>query len=106
MATKSVELPEIGTITMNKRRGARHIRLSVSPEGQIRLSLPPWVPYATGIAFAKQKSEWLKSQVKPPIVLRHGMRVGKAHILDFSAGKTDKVTSRVTSGTINIKVPT
>ena len=43
MATKIVEIPEIGAVTLYKRRGNRSLRLSVAADGEIRVSLPSWV---------------------------------------------------------------
>lgn len=105
MASKTIELPDIGPVTLIKRKSSRHIRLSVSSEGQVRVSLPTWLPYASGVAFAKQKTPWLQKQIKPPIILRHGMRIGKKHSLAFLRSGTGKLSVRTVNHVINVNVP-
>lgn len=106
MATKQIDVPGIGTVTLYKRRGSRHIRLSVTATGKVRVTMPTWVPYQAGIEFAKQKQTWLAAQrpTEPP--LQHGMPIGKEHRLQFEAvAKGLKISSRLASPFIRIKVP-
>ena len=56
MATRTVDIPEIGAVTLYKRRGNRSLRLSVGANGEIRVSLPSWVPYKAGEEFARAKA--------------------------------------------------
>ena len=103
VATKQIEIAELGRLHLYKRKGARHIRLSVNSTGKIRVTLPPWVPYSAGIAFAQQKSDWLKLQVRPRQLLRNDSPVGKLHRLRFELGTT--LRSRVTDNEVIIKLP-
>jgi predicted metal-dependent hydrolase len=107
MATKTVELDGIGTVYLYKRRSSRHIRLSVTGAGKVRVTMPTWVPFSAGLAFAKQKTDWLQSQAKPAIVLRQGAAIGKRHRLLFLQKSGQKtVTTRITNdGVISIKLP-
>lgn len=107
MAIKQVKLPEVGPITLYKRKGSRTIRLSVTSTGQIRVSMPTWVPYSAGITFAKQKREWLLGQKRPPILLKHGMRIGQKHRLLFGSDPSrQRVATRLMKdGAIIIKMP-
>ncbi len=98
-------MPDIGSVTLIKRKGSRHIRLSVTSEGLVRVSLPTWLPYATGIAFAKQKTAWLQSQIKPPFLLRQHMLIGKEHRLEFIRSVSSKLSTRINPNTIRIHVP-
>lgn len=83
MATRLVFIEGIGQVTLAKRRGTRNLRLSINPNGRIRVGLPYWVPYKTAITFAKSRQDWIAEQqiLNQQAVLRSGVRVGKAHTL-------------------------
>lgn len=107
MATKSVLLPDIGTLKLYKRRGARSIRLSITPDGEVRIHLPYWVPYAAGVQFARSRQAWIvEQQNKLPKSLKHGQLIGKSHRIYFeSSEKATKPTSRVTVSAIRVTHP-
>lgn len=106
-AAKTVLLPEIGTLKLYKRRGARSIRLSVRPDGEIRVSLPYWVPYAAAVQFARSRQVWLAEQLqKVPKALRHGQSIGKSHRIYFEPSETSrKPSSRVTTSAVRVTHP-
>jgi predicted metal-dependent hydrolase len=86
MATKIIEIPEIGPVTLYKRRGNRSLRLSVSADGEIRVTLPTWVPYLAGEQFARSKAAWIvANRRKGGKNLQEGQAIGKAHHLHFVA---------------------
>jgi predicted metal-dependent hydrolase len=77
MAQKNVEIPGIGPVTLAKRRGSKNLRISIRPDNSVRISMPIWVPYATGISFALKKRDWIlkyKSTDKR-FLLEHGQRL-------------------------------
>lgn len=80
MATKQFELESIGVISVHKRRGSKSIRLSVNSDGKIRVTMPTWLPYQAGVAFATQKQAWIQSQQQHE-AFRDGQRLGKYHTL-------------------------
>ncbi|MEJ0073053.1 MAG: SprT family zinc-dependent metalloprotease [Candidatus Saccharibacteria bacterium] len=106
MATKIIELADIGQITLVKRAQSRSLRLSVTPGG-VRVSMPRWTPFAAGEAFARKHTDWiireLDKQAKPP--LESGQRIGKMHYLRFEQVLGSQAAgSRVTATEIIIKV--
>lgn len=106
MATKQVEIPDIGTVTLHKRRGNRSLRLSVGAGGEIRVSMPYWLPYKVGEQFARGKADWLAEHRSPqPAGLRHGQSIGKAHRLYFYPAESTKVTTRLKQGEIGVHHP-
>lgn len=107
MATKIVEIPEIGAVTLYKRRGNRSLRLSLAADGEIRVSLPSWVPYKAGEQFARSKAEWIAAHRRPKSNgLQHGQAVGKAHRLHFSpSAMATKVTTRLQQNRVEITHP-
>jgi predicted metal-dependent hydrolase len=105
MAFKSFDIDNIGTVNIYKRKGARSMKLSITAAGEIRVSLPFWTPYQTGLAFVQSKQEWIASIRKPKVVLGSGMRVGKAHQLIFLRGDASRVQTRIAATEIRIFVP-
>lgn len=94
MANKVVQIPEIGEVTLTKRRGSRNLRLSFARDGSIRVSLPYWVPYQAGVDFARHKSAWIaKHRPAAAARLRDGDRIGKAHRLRFAQSTKYEVQS-------------
>jgi predicted metal-dependent hydrolase len=106
MAYKEFEHPSVGRFTVYKRRGTRHMKLSVTANGSIRVSLPPWAPYRLGIEFATQKADWIRSQQRPTITYVDGQAIGKAHRLRLlpTAG-ISRPSTRVTDIEVRVKYP-
>lgn len=87
MAKKVVNIPDIGTVTLVKRRGNSNIRLSFARDGNLRVSLPYFVPYQAGIEFVKSRRDWIiKHQPADVLQLQDGDRIGKAHHLRIVTG--------------------
>lgn len=108
MGTRTVEIPEIGPVTLYKRRGNRSLRLSVGADGEIRVSLPSWVPYLAGEQFARSKAAWIldHKRAAPAAALRHGQVVGKAHRLRFiPVSHGAKVATRLSQNEIQVYHP-
>jgi predicted metal-dependent hydrolase len=105
MVQKVVWLPEIGEVTLAKRKGSRSIRLSVSANGKVRVGLPAWAPYATGIEFAKRREDWIKThlQQNQPHVLSTGSRVGKSYRIKYiNSPAAKRTSSRLRNSEINV----
>ena len=82
------------------------MRLSVTPYGVVRVSIPAWAPYKTGLEFARSRQAWIRSQQQPLADLRSGQAIGKAHHLEFAAKDTAvKVTSRIQGSRIVVSHP-
>ncbi len=107
MATKKVEIEGIGFVSLFKRRGAHSIRLSVNSRGEIRVTQPYWLPYASGVEFARNRREWIAEHLGTQTLdLAAGQIIGKSHRLVFEASPTiTKVTSRVAGNIIRITHP-
>lgn len=108
MAQKKVLIPEIGEVTLAKRRGSRHIRLSITAKGVVRVGMPHWTPYAAGIAFARDRADWINTRLPAHQVsdFANGDRIGKAHTLRLSLDKSlPAPTSRISTTEIRISSP-
>jgi predicted metal-dependent hydrolase len=96
MAVKAFEVSGLGLVYVYKRRGAKSLRLSVTADGQIRVTIPNWAPYRSGIEFARNKQGWLlEHQRANREVFRHGQRVGKHHTLNMTGEATDRIRTRL-----------
>jgi predicted metal-dependent hydrolase len=103
MAFKQFTLPDGTPVTVYKRKASRHVRLTVTPEGAARVSIPRWSAYVVGLKFAASRLDWIKSQSRARVVLVNGQRIGKAHRLRFMPSPDErKISSRV--GQTDIKV--
>ena len=105
MSTKKVAVEGLGEVTLYKRRGARHVRLSVAAGNQVRITIPIWAPYKVGMDFLQTKLEWVQSQLKPVNLLIDGQQIGKAHRLKFVTSTSKTITTRVYNTEIMVGLP-
>jgi hypothetical protein len=108
MAVKKVDVPGIGAVKLYKRKGSRAIRLSVNSAGEVRVSLPYWLPYDAGTKFALSKAGWIQSQLqeRAATLLEHNQPIGKSHHLYFVGNdRAERVTTRVNGSEIRVTHP-
>lgn len=108
MAVKKVDVPGVGAVKLYKRKGSRSIRLSVSSAGEVRVSLPYWLPYDAGAKFALSKANWIQSQLqeRTTTLLKHGQPIGKSHHLYFvSDEQATRISTRVDGSDIRVTHP-
>ncbi|HEX5447894.1 MAG TPA: YgjP-like metallopeptidase domain-containing protein, partial [Candidatus Saccharimonadales bacterium] len=108
MAQKTVYIPNVGQVVIAKRRGSRNIRLSIRPDGLVRVGLPHWAPYSAGIAFAAKRADWISRHLAEhkPVIITDGMTVGRTYRVSYrhEPGATATAT-RLTSNTVSISSP-
>lgn len=98
MAFKEFSSPLVGNFRVYKRKGSTSLRLSVNSNGEIRVSQPPWLPYAAGIKFLETKAGWIQQTrgIGKSKALEDGTTIGKRHYLRFSPSSTnDKIRTRL-----------
>jgi predicted metal-dependent hydrolase len=107
MAIKQIDISGIGNVTLYKRRGNRSLRLSITSDGEVRVSMPYWLPYAAGEQFAVSKAGWIAAhRVPTPELLQHGQAIGKAHHLHFTASaQATRITSRLKLSQVEVTHP-
>lgn len=107
MSSKHVDIEGIGTVGLYKRAASRSLRLSITPKGEVRVSMPLWVPYKTAEQFARDKAEWIQLHRRAPTVaLKHGDAIGKAHRLYFFAEPlATRISTRIDHNEIRISYP-
>ncbi|MEK7594863.1 MAG: SprT family zinc-dependent metalloprotease [Patescibacteria group bacterium] len=105
MPSKEFILDDL-VVTVYKRRTSRNLRLSIAPNGKVRVSIPAWAPYGAGVKFAKSRAAWIREQQTAVKVLADGQAIGKAHHLQFVPKPgVIKVTSRVYDTTVTVTFP-
>ena len=106
MSLKAFNLDSIGSVTVYKRRNNRRINLSVNAHGTVRVSIPAWMPYQTGLNFVRSKESWILKQQPPKQVFTNAQAIGKAHKLAFvSSPLIEKPKVAVNNGLILVKYP-
>lgn len=106
MPVKEVEIPGIGNVKLAKKRGNKNIRLSIGRNGDVRISLPFWVPYQAGVDFAINRQTWIeKNRPDSSKPLTDGMKIGKAHRLIFLPNNSQRVSVRTVTGKIRVSHP-
>lgn len=107
MAYKTFALNERIAVTIYKRRANRSLRLSITSDNKVRVSIPAWAPYRAGLEFARSRLTWIEQQLKPTLVLQEGQVIGKAHRLHFnSGGQMERPRSRRKGGAVVVTYPT
>lgn len=108
MALKTFEIPDIGTVTVYRHRLSRSMRITLQPGGEVRVTIPAWAPYMSGVTFAKSKTDWIqrhRTHSKPELLVQ-GQQIGKTHRVMF---RTDldatSITTRQSGDVIIIKLP-
>lgn len=106
MAVKTVDIDGIGTVKLVKSSRNRSLKLTVSTDGTIRVSMPYWTPYSAGIAFARQQTAWIHRHTPEHAtdILEAGQKIGKLHTIAFTrAADNEAVATHVTATKIIVK---
>jgi predicted metal-dependent hydrolase len=71
-------------VALYKRKGLRTMKLSIRANGEVRVSLPHFVPYQAAVQFVQSRRGWLDAH-RPPAdsVLQNAQAIGKQHTLRF-----------------------
>ncbi len=106
MPFKTFSFEDIGEISIYKNKKSRNLKLSIRSDGQIRLTTPVWVPYATGLRFIAKNKQWILNHDRPvSSFLCDQQKIGKNHRLVFYNRDIDSVRSGVKDNYINIYMP-
>lgn len=100
-----VEVEGIGRVRVSRRRGARTMRISVTQNGEVRLSIPFRVALRDGVQFLQEKQGWLKQHQTEETFLENGARIGKAHTLVVLASRSTKSSTKITRDVVMVKIP-
>jgi len=102
----ALEDKEFGTITIRRSALSRSVKLSVAPNGRLRVSMPPYAP----LFMAKRLVNSSRAEVRQMLAesdaprYEHGMQVGKSHTLEITHGG-ERRSTRAHGQRIHIKLP-
>jgi predicted metal-dependent hydrolase len=107
MAQKLFQIEGLGEVIVAKRRGSKHLRLSINSKGQVRVGIPNWTPYSAGVNFAKSRQEWIQKHLEKSEahVFKSGDRIGKSYRLVIQPSNNMKVSTRIKDGLITVNLP-
>ncbi len=106
MIAKKFELANVGSVMIIKRQSSRHLKLSISPQGEVRVSIPKWVPYQVGLDFANSKRLWIEQKRPKLTPLIDNQPVGRAHRLKFHQDHNEqRIKTRINGNNITITFP-
>jgi len=110
MATKSINIEQVGEVSFTINERSRRIRISIKSDGEIVVSMPPSVPVRDAIRFVESKVDWIlkqktKIQARLTLFAPESCFKTRFHQLAITKGNTDKVYNRVGNGVIQIFIP-
>jgi len=105
MPVKKFNVPDLGTISIYKRKGTKQLSIRFSGN-QLKVTQPAWMPYQTGLTFAMTQKKWILAHVptQQAIEIKDGNRYGKEHILRIIP--STEIRTRITKNEILIYCPT
>ncbi len=63
MSTTYIEIENLGRVKLFRRRGLKNIRISINSLGEVRLSIPWYVPKKAGIKYLLTKKKWIEKHL-------------------------------------------
>lgn len=108
MPQRVFDIPDVGPIIVVKRRSARNLRLSINSKSQIRVSQPTYIPYAAGLKFAVDRTQWILSHLdkRPTISITDGMPIGKSYRFRIISSATNKrFSTKFVGQEVRLSVP-
>jgi len=108
MSFKHFELKDIGRITIYKKRSNKSLKISVSQDNEIKISLPIWTPYAVGLEFARKNKLWIQQNLSSSgHNFRSNQTIGKTYHLEIiQVDESKTFRSRIKGHIIYIYLPT
>jgi predicted metal-dependent hydrolase len=85
---------EFGDVTVRRSSLGSSVKLSISPSGTLRISMPKYAPLFMAkrlIASSRPKIRALKEEQQPVISYHDGMQIGKSHHLQILTGSQLRV---------------
>ncbi len=106
MPIKEFETEQLGKIYVIKRKSSRHLRLTIAPDGDIKVSIPNWAPYKSGLEFALTKSEWINKSRITKHHISEGQPIGRSHHIYFQPSTSiEKTKAKTYQNQIIINFP-
>jgi len=106
MAYKEYILEEIGQVKIYKNRKNKTLKISLSHDGSVRLSMPVWVTYKMGVLFIKKNKDWiLKNKRNKSKKIIEQQKIGKEHRIVFVSKDSDNIRASIKDNYITVSHP-
>ncbi len=105
MAQKFIIVEGIGEVLLIKNKASRSIKISITGDNVVRLSMPSWLPYQTGVKFVESRKDWVAEHRRPSKLYRDGDLFGKSHRLRIFTTSDDTIKTRISKVEIKITIP-
>ena len=105
MAQKLIIVEGIGEVLLIKNKASRSIKISITGDNVVRLSMPSWLPYQTGVKFVESRKDWVAEHRRPNRLYRDGDLFGKSHRLRIFTTSDDTIKTRISHVEIKITIP-
>jgi len=92
-------------VIISRRKGTKSIRISITSNGHIRLSIPHGIPERAAVKFAQGKAEWINKHIKPAQLLGDGMRIGKSYSLHVEHSNITRPSTKISVLDIRVRLP-
>lgn len=84
MASKTIDIPEVGEVIVTKRRNTRSLRLKITADGAVHVSIPTYLPYIAAATYVRSHTAWIATEKgKRTQYLYDGQKIGRLHTLRF-----------------------
>lgn len=85
---------EFGEVTVRRSKLAKNVRLSVAPNGSLRVSMPMYAPLFLARRLVASSRKQIRQLLTPQDAMRYenGMRIGKSHTLVATSGNRLRIS--------------
>lgn len=88
-----------------KKKRSKNIRLTIENNGSVRVSIPLYLPYSAGLAFAKSRIKWIVARRKKPELITNETKIGKSHRLYFENRNTNRISTKIKDLNLYVYLP-
>ena len=92
-------------IVLSRRKGTRSVKLSISSEGVVKLSVPYGMPEFLAKKFASDRIEWILEHRKQPQIITTGTHIGKSHTLKVENSDISRPSTKLNGMDIRVRLP-
>jgi len=105
MKSKVIVLDNQYNINVFKRKGTKSIRLSVLSNGEVRLTIPNWLPYFKAQEFINHQAEFIKKNYQKKSVIKDGQLIGRYHRLNIiNSNQIEDFKIQITNHELIVKI--
>jgi predicted metal-dependent hydrolase len=106
VSTTYIEIENLGRVKLFRRRGLKNIRVSINSMGEVRLSIPWYVPKKAGIKYLLTKKSWIeKHRGKIDTDWTDGQTLFKNYTLSIQRHERVRASSTVEDEILKIYIP-